>query len=123
MVKQFALTEEEAWYLQDLSKCINEESNDICFDLQYVLLGNSILRESLVAVNALIVYFGNKVQAENDTMLKMDDTCRMIAKVLKCDSYQVVRWIKGIAFRNDRFGKFVQCADTFGQNYLEIKIY
>jgi len=31
-----------------------------------------------------------------------------------------MQWLKGIAINKDRFGKFVECSDTFGLNYLEI---
>ena len=61
-----------------------------------------------------------KAQKENELYRKLDRTCWEIAKVLKCGSYQVMQWLKGIAIHKDRFGKFVECSDTFGLNYLEI---
>lgn len=48
------------------------------------------------------------------------DLCEDIQMTLLYGSYQVMQWIKGIACTKDRFGKFVECSDTFGLNYLEI---
>ena len=30
------------------------------------------------------------------------------------------QWFRAIAINKDRFGKFVECSETFGLNYLEI---
>lgn len=120
MVKKFNLTDDESEYLNDIAEAINKERTEICEDIQSVLLYGSMIDEKRSAIRALLVYFGAKAQKENDLRMKLDKTTWAIAKVLKCGSYQVMQWIKGIACTKDRFGKFVECSDTFGLNYLEI---
>lgn len=120
MVKKFNLTDDESEYLNDIAEAINKERTEICEDIQSVLLYGSMIDEKRSAIRALLVYFGAKAQKENDLRMKLDKTTWAIAKVLKCGSYQVMQWLKGIAIHKDRFGKFVECSDTFGLNYLEI---
>ena len=120
MVKKFNLTEDESGYLNDIAEAINKERTEICDDIQRVLLYGSMIDEKRSAIRALLVYFGAKAQKENDLRMALDKTTWAIAKVLKCGSYQVMLWLKGIAIHKDRFGKFVECSDTFGLNYLEI---
>lgn len=120
MVKKFNLTEDESEYLSDIAEAINKERTEICDDIQRVLLYGSMIDEKRSAIRALLVYFGAKAQKENDLRMKFDRTTWAIAKVLKCGSFQVMLWLKGIAIHKDRFGKFVECSDTFGLNYLEI---
>lgn len=120
MVKKFNLTEDESDYLNDIAEAINKERTDLCEDIQMTLLYGSYSKSKRNAIRALLVYFGAKAQKENELYWKLDRTCWEISKVLKCGSYQVMQWIKGIACTKDRFGKFVECSDTFGLNYLEI---
>lgn len=121
MTKKFELTENEVEYLTDLATAINKEKSDLCEDIQITLLYGSYSKSKRNAVRALLVYFGAKAQKENELYRKLDKTCWEIAKRLKCGSYQVMQWIKGIACTKDRFGKYVDCSDTFGLNYLEIE--
>ena len=121
MTKKFELTEDEVEYVTDLATAINKEKSDLCEDIQITLLYGSYSKSKRNAVRALLVYFGAKVQKENELYRKLDRTCWEIAKRLKCGSYQVMTWIKGIACTKDRFGKYVECSDTFGLNYLEIE--
>lgn len=120
MVKKFNLTEDESEYLTDIAEAINKERTEICGEIQMTLLYSSYSKAKRNAIRALLVYFGAKAQKENELYRKLDRTCWEIAKVLKCGSYQVMQWMKGIACTKDRFGKFVECSDTFGLNYLEI---
>lgn len=120
MVKQFDLNEAESDYLNDIAEAINKERTDLCEDIQMTLLYGSWAQARDNAIRALLVYFGAKAQKENDLRMALDKTTWEIAKVLKCGSYQVMQWLKGIAIHKDRFGKFVECSDTFGLNYLEI---
>ena len=121
MAKKFKITEEKVEYVTDLATAINKEKSDLCEDIQITLLYGSYSKSKRNAVRALLVYFGAKVQKENELYRKLDRTCWEIAKRLKCGSYQVMTWIKGIACTKDRFGKYVECSDTFGLNYLEIE--
>ena len=121
MTKKFELTENEVEYVTDLATAINKEKSDLCEDIQITLLYGSYSKSKRNAVRALLVYFGAKAQKENELYRKLDRTCWEIAKRLKCGSYQVMKWIKGIACTKDRFGKYVECSDTFGLNYLEIE--
>lgn len=121
MTKKFELTENEVEYLTDLATAINKEKSDLCEDIQITLLYGSYSKSKRNAVRALLVYFGAKAQKENELYRKLDKTCWEIAKRLKCGSYQVMQWFKGIACTKDRFGKYVECSDTFGLNYLEIE--
>lgn len=120
MVKKFNLTEDESEYLNDIAEAINKERTEICEEIQMTLLYGSWAQARDNAIRALLVYFGAKTQKENDLRTNLDRTTWEIAKVLKCGSYQVMQWLKGIAIHKDRFGKFVECSDTFGLNYLEI---
>lgn len=120
MVKKFNLTEDESEYLNDIAEAINKERTEICEEIQMTLLYGSWAQARDNAIRALLVYFGAKAQKENDLRMELDRTTLEIAKVLKCGSYQVMQWLKGIAIHKDRFGKFVECSDTFGLNYLEI---
>ena len=120
MVKKFNLTEDESEYLNDIAEAINKERTEICEEIQMTLLYGSWAQARDNAIRALLVYFGAKAQKENDLRMALDKTTWEIAKVLKCGSYQVMQWLKGIAIHKDRFGKFVECSDTFGLNYLEI---
>lgn len=121
MDKKFELTENEVEYVTDLATAINKEKSDLCEDIQITLLYGSYSKSKRNAVRALLVYFGAKAQKENELYRKLDRTCWEIAKRLKCGSYQVMQWLKGIACTKDRFGKYVECSDTFGLNYLEIE--
>lgn len=120
MVKKFNLTEDESEYLNDIAEAINKERTEICEEIQMTLLYGSWAQARNNAIRALLVYFGAKAQKENDLRMALDKTTWEIAKVLKCGSYQVMQWLKGIAIHKDRFGKFVECSDTFGLNYLEV---
>ena len=120
MVKQFDLNEAESDYLNDIAEAINKERTDLCEDIQMTLLYGSYSKSKRNAIRALLVYFGAKAQKENDLYGRLDKTCWEIANLLKCGSYEVMQWIKGIALTKDRFGKFVECSDTCGLNYLEI---
>ena len=120
MIKKFALNEAESDYLNDLAEAINKERTDLCEDIQMSLLYGSYSKSKRNAIRALLVYFGAKAQKDNDLYRRLDKTCWEIAKLLKCGSYEVMQWIKGIALTKDRFGKFVECLDTCGLNYLEI---
>ncbi len=120
MVKKFNLTEDESEYLNDIAEAINKGRTEICEEIQMTLLYGSWAQARNNAIRALLVYFGAKAQKENDLRMALDKTTWEIAKVLKCGSYQVMQWLKGIAIHKDRFGKFVECSDTFGLNYLEI---
>lgn len=120
MVKKFNLTEDESEYLNDIAEAINKERTEICEEIQMTLLYGPWAQARNNAIRALLVYFGAKAQKENDLRMALDKTTWEIAKVLKCGSYQVMQWLKGIAIHKDRFGKFVECSDTFGLNYLEI---
>ena len=122
MVKNFNLTEDESEWLNDIAEAINKERTEICEEIQMTLLYGSWAKAKRNAILALLVYFGAKAQKENEEIYgKLDKTCWEIAKVLKCGSFQVMQWLKGIACTKDRFGKFVECSDTFGLNYLEIE--
>lgn len=120
MVKKFNLTEDESEYLNDIAEAINKERTEICEEIQMALLYGSWAQARDNAIRALLVYFGAKAQKGNDLRMALDKTTWEIAKVLKCGSYQVMQWLKGIAIHKDRFGKFAECSDTFGLNYLEI---
>lgn len=120
MVKKFNLTEDESEYLTDIAEAINKERTDICEEIQMTLLYGSWAKAKRDAIRAMLVYFGAKAQKENDLRNALDKTTWEIARVLKCGSYQVMQWLKGIAITKDRFGKFVECSDTYGLNYLEI---
>ena len=120
ITKMFNLSEDENWFLKNLSDSINSEKSEICMDIQEVLLYGTSIDDKRNAVKALLVYFGAKAQKENDLRMAFNQTTWKLGRMLKCGSYQVKQWFKSIATNKDRFGKFVECSDTFGLNYLEI---
>ncbi len=123
MTKTFKLNELEAGYLQDLAYSINTEKGDTCGDLQFYLIhGTSDNAERRAAINALLIYEAAKAQAGNDLHMALDETSWAVADTLKCSCYQLMRWYKGLPLNRDRFGKHVECSDTFGLNYLEVTL-
>lgn len=115
MVKKFSLDEYEAREVEIMAECINEEKGEICKAIQSPLLYGTCKTE-MSAVSALLVYFGKKVNEGN----KLQETTWKLSKLLKCSSYHLQQWFKGFACNKNRFGKFVECSDTYGLNYLEI---
>lgn len=115
MVKLFQLDEME------IAHQINEATEHICFDIQNILLYGTSIREERAAVCALLIYFGGKLQKENDLRRALDITCCELENVLKCGSWQAMQWLKSISMTEDRFGRHVECSDIFGLNYLEIE--
>lgn len=116
MVKKFGLDEYEAREVEIMAECINEEKGEICDAIQSPLLYGTVCKTEMSAVSALLVYFGNKVNEDN----KLQETTWKLSKLLKCGSYHLQQWFKGFARNKNRFGKFVECSDTYGLNYLEI---
>lgn len=99
-----------------MAESINEEKGGICDAIQSPLLYGTSCKTEMSAVSALIVYFGKKVNEDN----KLQETTWKLSKLLKCSSYNLQQWFKGFACNKNRFGKFVECSDTYGLNYLEI---
>lgn len=122
MVKKFNLNEDEEWYLRELANAINKEKGEYCEYIQFDIFYGSTIYEKEKAIEALLVYFGAKVQKENGLMFKFRETTWEISRILKCDSITIGQWLKGVSMVKDRFGKFVECSDTFGLNYLEIDL-
>lgn len=116
MVKKFGLDEFEAREVEIMAESINEEKGGICDAIQSPLLYGTYCKTEMSAVCALIVYFGKKVNDDN----KLQETTWKLSKLLKCSSYHLQQWFKGLARNKNRFGKFVECSDTYGLNYLEI---
>lgn len=123
MTKAFKLSELEADYLQGFADSINTEKGPYCSDLQfYLIYGSSDNAERRAAINALLVYYGAKAQADNDLHMALDKTSWAVADSLKCSSYYLTLWYKGLGVERDRFGKHIDCSDTFGLNYLEVSL-
>lgn len=120
MVKKFNLNEDESWYLNDIASEINR-SKKVCVELSELLIYGSSNKDKTNAINALLVFFGAKVQKENDLRMKLNETVWKISEVLKGNSYEIGRWLKNISMIKDRFGKYVECSTTYGLNYLEIE--
>jgi hypothetical protein len=74
ITKMFNLSEDENWFLKNLSDSINSEKSEICMDIQEILLYGTSIDEKANAVKALLVYFGAKVQKENDLRNHFDQT-------------------------------------------------
>ena len=121
MVRKFGLTEAEEWYVNNIAYFVNHERTDICQSIQETLEHGSwaIARDN--DVKAMICYFGAKVQKENDLHNAFDRTSRAVAGKLKCSAYDIRRWIMGMAYNGrSRFGRFIECRDVCGRNYLKI---
>ena len=80
ITKIFNLSEDEIWFLKNLSDSINSEKSEICMDIQEVLLYGTSIDEKANAVKALLVYFGAKAQKENDLRNKFDQTTWKLEK-------------------------------------------
>lgn len=118
ITKQFSLTDEEVDYIDYLSEQINKEETSICEELQSTLLYGSWSKTRCNVVNALIIFFGKKIQQNEDFFGRLNETCWKIGEVLKCGSYQVMEWFRSMAMSERRFSKFVTCSDRFGLNSL-----
>lgn len=116
MIKKFNLDEFEALDVAFIADSINNEKGEICDAIQSPLLHGTFCKTEMSAVSALIVYFGKRVNEDN----KLQETAWKLSKLLKCSSYHLQQWFKGFACNKNRFGKFVECSDTYGLNYLEI---
>lgn len=117
MVKMFNLNEEEKYELEDMASDINSEKGEIAYYVQSTFLNGTKIKERDAAANALIIYFGRKVQEE--IRWKLDETTWEIGRLLKIGSWQVRQWFFSMHF-DPRFSKYVNISDTFGLNYLEI---
>ncbi len=123
MTKTFKLSELEADYLQGFADSVNAEKGDTCGDLQFYLLnGTSDNAERRAAINALLIYEAYKAQADNDLHMALDRTSWAVADTLKCSCYQLMLWYKCLALERGRFGGHIECSDTFGLNYLEVRL-
>lgn len=117
MVKKFGLSEEETREVEILSEYINEEEDDSCVAINSPLRSGASYESERVALCALIVYFGKRVNRSNI----LQETAWKLSRILKCNSYTLGLWIKKISKDDDRFGKFVEYADLSGLKYLKIK--
>lgn len=121
IVKKFNLNEDEEWYLKDIASDINR-SKKLCIELAEDLKYASSNKDKISAINAILVYFGGKIQKENDLRMQLNETTWKMAELLKCSSYEIGKWLKNISMIKDRFGKYVECSTTYGLNYLEIEL-
>lgn len=122
MTKAFKLSKLEADYLQNFADSINTEKGPYCSHLQFYLTYGSDNAERRAAINALLVYYGAKAQADNDLHMALNKTSRAVANFLKCSSYYLTLWYKGLGAERDRFGRHIVCSDTFGLNYLGVSL-
>lgn len=121
MVRKFSLTEDEEWYVNNIAHLVNQENTAICPSIQETLEHGSWAESRDNAIKAMICYFGAKAQKENDLHNAFDRTSRVIAGKLKCSAYDIRRWIMGMAYNGrSRFGRFIECRDVCGRNYLKI---
>lgn len=122
ITKKFDLSEDESEQLKYIAESINQERTPICYDVQSVLLRGTSFDDVRVAIISLLLYFGNKVQKENDIRFHLDLTTWKLSEILKCSAYHIGLWFQGSPLWEKRFRKFVECSDTFGLNYLEITL-
>ena len=116
--KEFNLTEQEGWYLEDLADEVNNTKDGCCKTLQNDLFYGTILKGKKAAIMALLIFKGRKAQ-KNTGYLKLDMTSLGVAEMLKVRVCQVRQWIINIG-ASPRFGKNIVIATQFGQNFLEI---
>ena len=115
--KEFNLTEQEGWYLEDLADEVNNTKDGCCKTLQNDLFYGTILKGKKAAIMALLIFKGRK--AQNTGYLKLDMTSLEVAEMLKVRVCQVRQWFINIG-ASPRFGKNIVIATQFGQNFLEI---
>lgn len=116
--KEFNLTEQEGWYLEDLTDEVNAAKDGHCDALQNDLFYGTILKDKRNAIMALLIFEGRKAQ-KSVGYFRLDMISLGVAEMLKVRVCQVRQWFINIG-ANQRFGKHVVIATQFGQNYLEI---
>lgn len=117
MVKIFNLSDDEKWELEDMANDINSEKGEIARDVQSVLLYGTPIKARINAMNALLIYYAEKIQQEIG--MKLRETTWRIEKLLKIGCYQVRQWFFSMLFE-PRFKDYISLSDTYGLNYLEI---
>lgn len=89
--KEFNLTEQEGWYLEDLADEVNSTKDGCCKTLQNDLFYGTILKGKKAAIMALLIFKGRKAQ-KNTSYLKLDMTSLGVAEMLKVRVCQVRQW-------------------------------
>ena len=62
--KEFNLTEQEGWYLEDLADEVNSTKDGCCKALQNDLFYGTILQDKKAAIMALLIFKGRKTQKD-----------------------------------------------------------
>lgn len=116
--KEFNLTEQEGWYLEDIADNVNHAKDGRCDSLQSTLFYGTIIEEKKAAIMALLIFEGRKAQKSIGYFM-LDMTSLDVAERLSVRVCQVRQWFINIG-ASPRFGKDITIATQFGQNYLEI---
>lgn len=117
ITKIFNLNEDEKWELENIAEDINAEKGWLCKWVQSDLYYGTKIEERRTAINAMLLYFGKKIQERIGW--KLEETSRELGSLLKLGEYQIQRRWFGIKL-NLRFKDHLEVSDTFGLNYLEI---
>ncbi len=120
--KMFNLSEDEQYWLNDVSNDINEErgKSKYCTQLSFILSPYCHIenKDRYHAICSLIIYFGLKVQEEIGTLF--NETIQELSNILNADPQWITRYIKGMSYSNPRWDKRVYVADQCGLNVLEL---
>jgi hypothetical protein len=121
IVNAFKLSEDEQWYIHVLIDSINREKTNVCPYITDILSDGPVVENERSAVNALVLYFAAKIQKIYG-LRKLDRITLEVSALLKCDAYQLYRWLFGLLFTQDRFGRCLTMSNTKLLNDVKIAI-
>ncbi len=123
MVKMFNLSEDEQYWLDDISDDINQERSMNRWEthLTFLMSPSCCTLDSprYNAIASLLVYFGLEVQKEIGQFF--NETCQELGNILNAEPRWIARIFRGMSYSNPRWDKKVYVADRCGLNVLEIK--
>lgn len=121
IVNAFKLSEDEQWFLQIMIDSINREKTNVCPYITDILSDGPLVENERSAVNALILYFAAQTQTIYGWR-KLDRITLEVSALLKCDAYQLHRWLFGLLFTQDRFGRCLTMSNINLFNDVKIAI-
>lgn len=123
IVKMFNLSEDEEYWLKDITDNINEERNMSRYTTHLTFLMSpacqTLTPERYAAIASMLIYFGIKAQKQVGHLFS--ETCGTLGIELNADPQWIARIFRGMSYNNPRWNKRVYVADRCGLNVLELK--
>nr|DAN13049.1 MAG TPA: hypothetical protein [Caudoviricetes sp.] len=121
IVNAFKLSEDEQYFLQNIIDSINREKMNVCHYITDILSDGPLVANERSAVNALVLYFAAKTQTIYGWR-KLDRITLDFSALLKCDAYQLYRWLFGLLFTQDLLGRCLTMSNINRLNDVKIAI-